>query len=309
VNIFFAISGYLIYLSWRRRPSLVAFFRARFLRIMPGLFCMLVVSVLILGAAFSSLAFVDFLTHPQTRTYFFGSLSIVLVKYELPGVFSGNPLSAVNGSLWTLRYEILCYAGVALMGVAHLLADRRRARAILTICLVAEACVLVAFDAYGLASDGSRLGMLYELARLGMCFHLGGLYAEFDDRVRLRASVLVGAVVLTLLVVGTPLFVPVANIATAYAAFWFAFVPGGKWIAWTRTTPDYSYGTYIYAFPVQQALVAAIPDAAPSTVILGGLALTLVFAALSWHLVERPALQLKNTPLLAPRRKMPVAGS
>jgi len=305
VNIFFVISGYLVYLSWQRRPSLAAFVWARFLRIMPGLFCMLVVSVLILGAAFSSLAFFDFLTHPQTRIYFFGSLSIVFVKYELPGVFTHNPLSAVNGSLWTLRYEILCYAGVALMGIAHLLADKRKSAWILTFCVAVEVCILVGFELIGLDRDGSRLGMLYELARLGMCFHLGGLYARFDERIRLRLDVLAGAVVATVLSIGTPLFVPVANITIAYAAFWFALVPSGRWIAWMRNAPDYSYGTYIYAFPVQQALIAAIPGVSPVTVILGGLGVTLLFAALSWHLVERPMLQLKNAPFLAMRRKMP----
>lgn len=306
VNIFFVISGYLIYLSWQRRPSLAAFAWARFLRIMPGLFCMLVVSVLVLGAAFSSLAFFDFLTNAQTRTYFFGSLSIVFVKYELPGVFTDNPLSAVNGSLWTLRYEVLCYVGVALMGVVHLLADRRKATAVLAVCLAVEVCILVGFGVLGLDRDGARLGMFYELARLGMSFHLGGLYAQFDDRIRLRLGVLVAAVILSGLLIGTPLFVPVVNLTVAYAAFWFAFVPSSRWIVWMRTAPDYSYGTYIYAFPMQQALIAAIPGASPITVILGGLALTLVFAAISWHLVERPALQLKNAPLSMLRRKVPV---
>jgi peptidoglycan/LPS O-acetylase OafA/YrhL len=307
VNIFFVISGYLVYLSWQRRPSIVAFVWARFLRIMPGLFCMLVVSVLILGVAFSSLAFIDFLIHPQTRVYFFGSLSILLVKYELPGVFTGNPLSAVNGSLWTLRYEILCYAGVALMGVAHLLADRRKSIAVLMVCVAGEIGILVGFEILGLARDGSRLGMLYELARLGMCFHLGGLYAQFDDRIRLRVDVAVAGVVLTVLLIGTPLFVPMANLTVAYAAFWFALVPSGRWIAWMRTAPDYSYGTYIYAFPVQQALIASIPGVSSVTVILGGFAVTLIFAALSWHLVERPMLQLKNVRFLAARRKLPAS--
>jgi peptidoglycan/LPS O-acetylase OafA/YrhL len=63
---------------------------------------------------------------------------------------------------------------------------------------------------------------------------------------------------------------------------------------------DYSYGIYIYAFPIQQA-VAGLGGAAWGVLPFIALCLPLVLlaAALSWHLVERPALTLKHRLLPA----------
>lgn len=57
--------------------------------------------------------------------------------------------------------------------------------------------------------------------------------------------------------------------------------------------PDYSYGIYIYGIPAQQAAVALGLGITPLTNFTVGLSLTLPLAALSWHLIERPALKLK----------------
>jgi peptidoglycan/LPS O-acetylase OafA/YrhL len=55
---------------------------------------------------------------------------------------------------------------------------------------------------------------------------------------------------------------------------------------------DYSYGTYLYGFPLQQSLIAAgIAD--PWLLFATAAGLTLGCAALSWHAVERPCLALK----------------
>ena len=59
---------------------------------------------------------------------------------------------------------------------------------------------------------------------------------------------------------------------------------------------DYSYGIYLYGFPVTQALVAGFAGlhknlamAAPLAVLATG-----AFAALSWHVVEKHCLKLKR---------------
>jgi peptidoglycan/LPS O-acetylase OafA/YrhL len=60
---------------------------------------------------------------------------------------------------------------------------------------------------------------------------------------------------------------------------------------------DFSYGVYIYAFPVQQLLVAWMGGRVP-VLLLAAMALPIVvvLAALSWHLVEKRALSLKHSP-------------
>ena len=56
---------------------------------------------------------------------------------------------------------------------------------------------------------------------------------------------------------------------------------------------DYSYGIYIYAFPVQQTLVSFWPQMPLSAYLLSTFVITVALAATSWHLVEKPALKLK----------------
>lgn len=293
VNLFFVISGYLIFVSWERNPSPPPFLWARFLRIFPGLFLMLVLTVLTLGA-FSTLPFSHYIIDDQTLRYLLGCLSIIFVNYELPGVFSTNPLNSVNGSLWTLRYEVFCYVSVVLFGLAGFLKSYQARRTLLIAGIAANALVLIWFDTQELHRSGGKLAMIYELARLAMCFLLGGLYREFEKKRPLKLITLVCLLALMIVVARTPLFAPIANIATAYAAMWFAFIPRGSWINWTRSAPDYSYGIYIYAFPVQQALISSQPSISPLDTFVFGFGITTVLAALSWHLVEKPALSYKQ---------------
>ena len=54
---------------------------------------------------------------------------------------------------------------------------------------------------------------------------------------------------------------------------------------------DYSYGLYVYAFPIQQLLIWRMGDwASPVLICVLTVALTLPVAALSWHALEKPAL-------------------
>ncbi|MCP3390684.1 acyltransferase [Bradyrhizobium sp. CCGB12] len=309
VNLFFVISGYLIFASWERNPSPLSFFWARFLRIVPGLFVMLVTTVLVLGASFSTLPFFQYIVDYRTLQYLLGCLSVIAVRYELPGVFVDNPNEAVNGSLWTLRYEVFCYVCVAAIGMTGLLKVPGRRMRFLVAGILASSLALIFLDIRGVHPSEGKLAMAYELARLTMCFQLGGLYSDLRHRLPLKFVVVVGLLAVMIASVGTPLFAPVASITIAYAAMWLAFVPDGEWIAWTRSAPDYSYGIYIYAFPIQQALIAAMPTISPFSTFALGFCLTVVPAALSWHFVERPAITHKQLRSLQARTKpTPIAG-
>ena len=294
VDMFFVISGYLIFVSWQRKPSLIAFFCARFLRLIPGLFAMLLIIVPILGIAFSTLNFARYLTDLQTARYFLGCLSIIFVKYDLPGVFLSNPLQSVNGSLWTLRYELLCYVSVALAGYAGLFKVQALRRTALFAGITLSSGLLIWLDIKGYDKSSDKIGMAYELARLSMCFQLGSLYSEFEKKIPIKLVVLIGFLAAMAAAVRTPLFAPIANVGTAYITIWLAVVPSGKWIRWTRSAPDYSYGIYIYAFPIQQVLIASMPGISLATMIIIAYPLTLVLAAASWHFIERPSLSLKR---------------
>lgn len=111
VYVFFAISGFFITQSFEWTSTLARFVRARVLRLFPAL---IVVLVLTVGAASAYWTAVP--------DYVLRNLTLFVLRWELPGVFTDNPYGgAINGSLWTLSYEVLCYAGVTLLGLVGVL--------------------------------------------------------------------------------------------------------------------------------------------------------------------------------------------
>jgi peptidoglycan/LPS O-acetylase OafA/YrhL len=57
---------------------------------------------------------------------------------------------------------------------------------------------------------------------------------------------------------------------------------------------DYSYGIYIYAFPIQQTLVTTISGITSLQLTLSSFAITFAFAFASWHGIEKYALRMKE---------------
>ncbi|MGI4959456.1 MAG: acyltransferase family protein, partial [Janthinobacterium lividum] len=119
VIIFFAISGYLITTSYLKSQSKPRFVLARLLRLLPGLAAVLVVLAFLLGPQVSTLTMAGYFGSWAPYHYVLGNLSLV-AKFQdhLPSVFLDNPFAgAVNGSLWTLQYEVGCYGAVLLLGL------------------------------------------------------------------------------------------------------------------------------------------------------------------------------------------------
>ena len=115
VAVFFFLSGLLVWSSWMRDPSLSRFFMRRSLRIFPGLWLVVILSVFVVGPLLSTLQPIDYFGAGQTHGYL--STAVLVVRHGLPGVFAGNPYPyAFNGSLWTLPVEFFCYVSVAAWG-------------------------------------------------------------------------------------------------------------------------------------------------------------------------------------------------
>ena len=120
VMIFFSISGFFIARSFAGRTSLARFLQARCLRLFPALIVVLMVTLFICGFWLTTAAPGVFWA--AAPDYFLHNVTLFSLHYELPGVFAANPYGPpINGSLWTLNYEVLCYLGVVLAGLAGLL--------------------------------------------------------------------------------------------------------------------------------------------------------------------------------------------
>lgn len=291
VYIFFAISGFLIAGSWDADPHLFRFLTRRALRIFPGLAVCVLLCILVLGPVMTTLTAKGYFAHAQTRGYL-GNIALY-ISYSLPGVFSGNPYPrAINGSLWSLPVEFSLYLLAAVLGVVF--------RANRWVWLGAFA--LFAIGCYFWAYLNPPVVVFYgmdtrEIAISGVYFVAGACFHKFDLTRYFSTSSVVAALVLLMCLVPWPVVQQLASwILLPWAVLGFGLAYSERLMLLVRSG-DYSYGVYIYAFPIQQTIVHLFPGIHQPTFLASSLAATFVAAALSWHLVEKRALQLK------PRRR------
>jgi peptidoglycan/LPS O-acetylase OafA/YrhL len=125
-------------------------------------------------------------------------------------------------------------------------------------------------------------------------FYAGSAYYVLKDYVRLSWRIFVPLVIaLGFSTLSKEVFFVVYGLGIAYVVLFLAYVPGGLLRAYNRVG-DYSYGLYIYAFPVQQSVAALLPGVSVIELLSISLAIGLSAAALSWHLLEQHALKFKN---------------
>lgn len=259
VDIFFLLSGYLITASWRHSPRLVPYLVRRAARIFPGLVAVLLLTVFVLGPLVTSLGAAGYFASAGTWKYLF---LVVLAPIEnvLPGVFEGLPYpGAVNGSLWTLRYELLMYL---LVPPACRLLDRLGKRGRVVTAAAVTALVLL-----HCLTDGSPdcPKAVRDVFRLSSYFAIGSCVRLFDLNGRLDAQHAVLALVALLLFAGGTGGVWTLGTVACLTVFTFGFCfCGSPRFSSLFRRNDISYGLYIYAFPVQQ-LVVQLGGVAPGT--------------------------------------------
>lgn len=290
VLVFFSVSGYLVAQSWDRDPHLLRFALKRFLRIWPGLAVVTVVAALLLGPAVTQDSLHEYFHSSMTWDYF--SQLYLGIRFYLPGVFEHHPLPVVNGSLWTIPIEVRWYGLLMLAGVCGLV--RRRVRWLMLAVLLLYAIYIYAvFDVQH--NPRARFPLPDFGCEYGSFFCYGVLMHQFRDSWRRHRSLLtclLGVSAATL-----------AGWHHGYAALFVVLPFAVIWLG-TSSTPvlrrfgrygDFSYGIYIYAFMLQQLLVWLMgTEHSYAFGLLLSAVCTLACAALSWHLVERPALALKR---------------
>ena len=288
VEIFFLTSGFLVTASLVRRKDVRSFALARMLRIYPGLIVAVSLTVLAVGFRFTSLQPSNFFTSAQTWVYWARTTTLVTnVAHLLPGAFEGNPWRfAVNSSLWTLPYELTMYAVLALTWVA---VGRMHKTGTGLFERVAVALAAVLMLTYLLL-----IGIVTSSAlRLSAMFFVGSALYVLRNRVPLDGRVF--AVVLAVVIASMfekKVFGYCYPLALPYLVFYLAYVPGGLVRKFNRIG-DYSYGIYIYAWPVQQMTAALVHGIKPLEMFVLAFLGTCTLAIASWHLVEKPALAMK----------------
>lgn len=297
--VFFALSGYLVFQSLQADPRPGRFLAARVLRIYPGAMVNTLLCLLF-GAIDTTLSAADFWHDPQTWSFLSHNLLILTVptQFQLPGVLADARYPAVNVPIWTLKYEILSYLMLlAIYKAAGLLGLRLRPVLIGVAVLMTAAFLYTRLvpqpDVGGTGSLGPFF--LAHSARFYMVFFAGSLYAAGEpltDRTRLAALLVPGLLIV---------FGPSAEFGRAGILLLLALIAievGKSSLLHAdavRRIGDLSYGTYLYAFPIQLlTLTRWLGTLGFWGVTIIDIGLILACAFVSWHVVEHPALRLKR---------------
>lgn len=285
---FFALSGFLVAGSLMRCATLGRFLGLRCIRIFPALAVEVVLSALVLGPLVTNLPLGQYFTDPLFANYFWNALGHP--QYYLPGVFENNTGgSKVNGQLWTVPFELLCY--IALAALALLGVRRFPALAPLgsVLFLLAFVTWKTRFFAEPLAPMPGRVSgaVLVSAFLAGLSFFLYRKIVPWNWLFGCAS----GALSIALLRTNYGEYLAVFPIA--YLTVWLGLTTP-KRVAMVSSS-DYSYGIFLYGYAVQQSVTHFLPwatswwqNAAISLVVVT------MIAAVSWHWVESPAQRLKS---------------
>ena len=287
---FFVVSGFLIAKSASQSP-LSRFVQARFLRIWPALLATALLSALVLGPIATTLPLRQYFSAKDTWLY---AVAIPLLDFWrfLPETFVTNPVPlAVNGSLWTLQVEIWLYM---IMTCLVLTAIKWRRAAF-------NCFAVIAFISYKFFPE-QILGWIprhdeYMTPGLVGCFILGGLL--FFNAKYVPLNFYLGCVAVLAAIVGmsTSWFSILFYVAFAYWIVLLSLHPTLYISSWNSRV-DYSYGIYVFAFPIQQTIVFFFKPIGPLALFAVAYPLSVALAAILWSFVESKALALKPSALL-----------
>lgn len=281
---FFALSGFLVMGSALRTRSLTTFMTFRVLRILPALSTEVILAAVLVGALATKFPLSHYFRDPNFFLYLFNIAGHIV--FELPGVFVSNPLSTVNASLWTIPPEIACYLFLALAMLSG-------AYARLTV-YVGTLAALIGLDIFASQSGIKQpIGDFGQQYHLFLCFVVGNLAFHLRYRIPCSALLCVGSAAVGLWLVCRPGYINfIGLVCLTYCTIYLGTLKMPELPLFSRG--DYSYGIYLYGFPIQQLVVLFLPGLRTWYFNLAiALPIIVAFAMLSWHCVEAPALAQK----------------
>lgn len=213
-----------------------------------------------------------------------------MVSPFLPGVFPNSPLAFIpNGVLWTIPIELRCYGYLAALGLLGLTGRRWL---MLLLLLGVSIWYYGIYDAEAVFK--AHHTHLFEIEYATFFFSGSCLYL-FREYWQNSVRKLVGLLVATMACVVAYVFdhaLVAAFVLTPYLVVAFGTSSFPVFRRFGRFG-DLSYGVYIYAFPVQQTIIWLTPNLNFWQHLVMAVAITLVLAWLSWHFLEKIALDLK----------------
>lgn len=285
VQCFFIISGYLIFQSFQRSKNAVDYYWKRILRIYPALIVVLFLTVMLGPFVYEGL--VGYVKNPDIWTYIPHNLGLFHQQGRIEGIFEGNTMKVINGSLWSIRYEIFMYIFISLLFFI-----RKIPNGVLAAIAISFVALFTGNIFYVMKAGFHPL--IHNIFGLGPFFLAGSLLAAVNINGFRHKKVLMAISFLLLLVTfGFDIFIYTNYILLPIVIILFGLTPIAYICNIAKKMGDISYGVYIYAFPVQQTLVYYF-KLNYLQLIFTAIIISCALAYCSWHLIEKRALRFKS---------------
>lgn len=286
VQLFFILSGMLTYRSFSAKPDTLAFYRRRARRILPAywgviFFCLLV------GLLFTEMPLRNFVQHPQTGSYLlWNTLMLNWLQPALPGVFTDHVLPVMDGSLWTMKFEMAFY--FVLPFVVFLLRHTHKWGVFIGGYVLFVAIQIIAILIASHTSDSSLRILTMRGASQAVCFWSGMMvYEAFGWIAAHRRYVF--PIALAVAVLGK--FWGPLNILwpLAYAILILFIGTAIPFLSHARRLPNITYELFLIHFPIIQAAVEAdLPSHLGTTGTFAAILFASLFFAYLLHRCVKP---------------------
>jgi peptidoglycan/LPS O-acetylase OafA/YrhL len=292
VDGFFLISGYLVVQSFEHSGSTLNYLMKRIRRIYPGFLVAYFVCVFVIAPWVGN----------DLATMSFGDLASVIRKAlflrEPPKVygFAGLPYPPLNGAMWTIHEEFRCYLLVILFGLIGIYRNKW-ILALMTTALLA--LMEMKFD----PGFSEVIGDPYSIVRFLGIFCVGSLFYQLQNSIPYNTAIAAAVTVALAFCLYNSIIAESAfAVLGGYLLFWFALYLKSTVLQTINGKDDISYGVYLYAWPVQNAIIFFFGIKSPGTLTLLTLPLVYIIGYVSWRFIERRFVRNKMTaPLATPK--------
>jgi peptidoglycan/LPS O-acetylase OafA/YrhL len=283
VEAFFFISGFLITNSLisKSNPSVLQFLRARAVRVLPAFIVMLISTTFLMAPLTSNSNLLDYWQDPATYRYFFSMLSLEMLLnretiWTIAGTFEGHQSAALNGSLWSLFYEVKLYliSGLGVWVGAYKWPQLGSALFFVGLLLT--------------LSQGANQTPNNFVMNAVFMYALGAMVRCHASRLTVTIFPLLIVSALVFFFRHTSAALLLYSLWIASAVIYFAYAIN---IVRVKLPGDYSYGLFLWSFPIQQLLAWYWPTLEPYRFFVTSFAISFMVAILSWHFVENPVLR------------------
>jgi peptidoglycan/LPS O-acetylase OafA/YrhL len=303
VHLFFFISGLLVTNSILTKKNIADFISARFFRIFPAYALLILITAIIIGPALTNLSTEEYFSIPSWYGYISNNLSFN-TQYDLPGVFTTNIYpGSVNGAIWTIRYEIICYIFLLILFLLWL----PRKKIIGTII-----CLTIILEPFtGILKNYIEPFNHIDLSLMYSCFAFGALFAFYKNRIKLNYLFLTFVMVCYL--ISVKFFPSVERIFLSLVICTiFLYLSSTKPLIKLHLKYDISYGVYLWGFLIQQ-IVSYFFSLGIHLSQITSVLVSILIGFISSKYIEMPAMKLHkkiiNTKLLGHKESIKVSES